>query len=488
MGTQAQWTPAAAALPDVGTIAEEEEEEAEERDAGGSSPVDSLLPWSRVATGPGRARSLHPGRPEWQCKDSVMGNVYDFLHALSPGQRALRARSITQLSGQYLAEGTPSPSDLSAASAASSSSRSGSLLAKSSRGRRAGSVLGAVSSWKSRAAASRLLHNKAAALYGECLGLALCRLRATAAPRASEPQDQQHQGLVHAWPHALLAPLLWLPFSLLREEPTKVVLPSREKAAKRAFKHLTTMEVKLVGSSPREELAETEAPEDEAELGPAALAPRLREAFQQAVSEARLAEAQAVAAQKDVQRLQAALERLRRSAQQRRAKALQVGAACRGANGPSKEWTCASGGGAAALKAEAARASPAAVAQLKARRDQLKRAEAYLSSELQEVERQNQRLLSELQRRQERHGTAGAAPASVQAAVAAAAAAALPEIGCPQTPRQGPRTPRTTPRRTPGRTPRTAAPAPAPVRCPDTSSAATSLPSISEHALRIASA
>lgn len=131
---------------------------------------------------------------------------------------------------------------------------------------------------------------------------------------------------------------------------------------------------------------------------------KLREAFRVAVSEAKLAQAQSLAASRDVHSLKMDLERSKRVAHEEEDQF--GGFAPRGSHRPAPR-------GAGGAKAVAAASGETQVrGQLQAQKEHLRQLEASLRQELQDVSSQMLRLRTELQRRQQRAATAcGAAEA-----------------------------------------------------------------------------
>lgn len=247
------------------------------------------------------------------------------------------------------------------------------------------------------------------ALYAECLEVARCRLQTTAAidaPRG-EMKVEDDRPPTHAWPHLHVAPLLWLPFSLgpgtfSRFVPTRGVGVDLSKP----YKQLVPMALALGTHHLRGILAPSSQDSSDEEIaskaGNTGNHAIMKKLFQMSVSEAKLAQAQAVVAFRDVQSLRAALKQSRGP---------------RGTGGSaSNRARCLAGGagaGAAVAAGWMARRSPnssvqgsvaadsaarGASAQLWARREQLRKAESAIKATLQEVERQNRRLAAELQR------------------------------------------------------------------------------------------
>lgn len=334
-------------------------------------------------------------------------------------------------------------------------------------------------------------------LYAECLEVARCRIqtKAAEAPRVGVHSGPQPR---HAWPHLVVAPMLWLPFSLCPATFARFVVPTRGGAGvdlSKPYKQLAPMSL-AVGShhlhggqlpsshdSSDEDLARTEADD----TGNHA---KMKKLFQIAVSEAKLAQAQAVVAFRDVQSLRAALK---------------PSCGHRGPGGSThsraRHRTGGAGAGAAVAAGWTAGRSPnssmqglAPAAQgasvLQARREQLRKAEATIKATLRDVERQNARLMAELQRREatpsglatpgaaggrsaseqptDRAATApgsllgnGSSPERPRAASAREERQALPTIGgSPPSAAASGTTPKSTPRATPRATQVAAPPTP----------------------------
>jgi len=164
----------------------------------------------------------------------------------------------------------------------------------------------------------------------------------------------------------------------------------------------------------------------------------LREAFHKAVAEARQAQAKAAASRKQVRELTAALERRQRAAAALGRKAASTGARKEPPPQPLLGGGEDGGGPAAAAAAaleEEADEEAGEDAQRRRQRElegkhaRLRRKEASLAASLAEVQRQNQRLLAELRRRDQRGGPAYPVAAGSSSPLSARVARLAPALG-----------------------------------------------------------
>lgn len=255
------------------------------------------------------------------------------------------------------------------------------------------------------------LRQKVNSVYTDILQVAICRLKAAEVQRKQPPTTTQKtklQDLRHVWPHLLISPMIWLPFSLFLSRSSKpVTVSSKEKKKKRAMRTLATLDFSIGQGILRGRVRESESQETpkleggkstDGENSDAVVlqnSEKLREAFRVAVSEAKLAQAQSLAASRDVQSLQMALERSKRSLQP----------ANTGGTSPGSNRQPPRGGGGAKAQVATLR-EPQIKAQLLAQQEHLKQFEMSLKKELQEVASQTEHLRIELHRRQERAMTA----------------------------------------------------------------------------------
>jgi len=274
---------------------------------------------------------------------------------------------------------------------------------------------------------AKKLRNKIASAYGEFLEVAICRLRAASANQEYPEESLRHhelRNLQHAWPHMLIPPMLWIPFSFCFTCHTKFVLiNARDKKNKRKLRSLVTMNFGVGRAMVRGSLkVHDEVPEqvqaednnakrdkrDEVVVESVSSA-KLRESFHVAVSEAKLAQVQSLAAARDVQSLRMALDRAKRSHHQS-TDVLDL-------FGKSPRPPPRGAGGAKALAA--ALGEPQLRAQLLGQREHMRQLEASLRQELQDVAGQTQRLRAELHRRQGRASTAPSAVTAPSTAISA---------------------------------------------------------------------
>lgn len=258
------------------------------------------------------------------------------------------------------------------------------------------------------------LRHKVANAFSEFMEVAMFRLMAAEAHQLSPPtksQDTKFKGHKHAWPHRSIPPLMWIPFSLCltaHTKPKSMAANQKNKQKKRQLRSITTLEfgagLTLLRGRVRQDVPEKAIPEighqnhhaqnDDVVLDSC---DKLREAFRVAVSEAKLAQAQSLAASRDVQNLKSELERCKRLVGSHNATGSVAGRGMHRA--PPR-------GGGGAKAAAAAAAQPHLKEQLLAQRDYLRRLEHSLKQEIQDVAGQTQRLQEEIYKRHQRASTA----------------------------------------------------------------------------------
>mmetsp|Transcript_58708 Transcript_58708/g.110514 ORF Transcript_58708/g.110514 Transcript_58708/m.110514 type:complete len:367 (-) Transcript_58708:108-1208(-) len=266
------------------------------------------------------------------------------------------------------------------------------------------------------------MRKKVQLVYQECWQVANCQLQAARASKHSPGKPLEgltQKGSRHAWAHAYIAPLLWLPFYLSAQSQLRRVLPSSESDGNRSGRQLATLELGAQGIRGKRD---TQHFSDDAQQGSAkgeflGNSGKLRKAFWAAVSEARLAQAQSLAAWRDVQSLTAALDRAKQQPVKRRQRSPQQ------QQRPHNKRNTGGGGGAYAANAAAVTQMRS---QLQAQQLQLRRTEASLKQELMDVERQISRLQLELQRRERR---TAAEPLAHRAICSSAAAESVEQAG-----------------------------------------------------------
>jgi len=244
------------------------------------------------------------------------------------------------------------------------------------------------------------LRQKAAWTYNECMEVAMCRLKAAEvaniSPPTREPSKtvQGEQMLGHAWLHSHLPALRWVQHSLnLHPDSKPVLIASEHMSSKRQLRTLTTLDFGAFAQGALRPKQETHQIEDGQQQDTRCTDLRLesssnlREAFRISVSEAKLAQAQSLAAWRDVQRLTAVLERGNRMQNGKR-----LGSA-------ASKLTHAAGSGASS---DMGAAQSQLGMQLRGQRNQLKRLEVSLKKELEDVLGQISRLQAEISRRQQR--------------------------------------------------------------------------------------
>ncbi|CAK0822395.1 unnamed protein product [Prorocentrum cordatum] len=164
--------------------------------------------------------------------------------------------------------------------------------------------------------------------------------------------------------------------------------------------------------------AAVEGPSQHLPQRPSAESMAIKEAFRAAVSDAKLAQAQAAAAARDVENLRAALRKAEAAASKGMA----------GGDVRSQPRSVPSTGHASLATLET-HGTSSELAALSAQRAKLKQQELALMAELQDVERQNRRLAAELERRELRAEAAEAAAGANPAG--AAASGSLPGLALP---------------------------------------------------------
>lgn len=223
-------------------------------------------------------------------------------------------------------------------------------------------------------------------IMSESMRVAQCRLSAVFAQVPSSKPKKEVQLLSrqhYAWPFASVGALSWLPWCLVPAGPA-ILLQTGRQVARHKIRGVDLSKpckplVPITVSTSDDYLhglcdhpADATDIDDESEDSESPLeSQRLRwKIFKIAVSEARLAQAQAVAAWRDVQTLQAALNRVNRSGQ------------AKGSEAEKHEHEA-----------------------LQRHYEELRGKERALRATLQDVERQNRRLLLEVERRKEREQT-----------------------------------------------------------------------------------
>lgn len=353
-------------------------------------------------------------------------------------------------------------------------------------------------------AAKAQLRGRSANVFTECMQVVRLRLEAAEAARGPRAGATEVAELARgAWPLAILPPLLWLPFLTPPPGTQRVTVAPRRLEEGKCYTSTLTFGLSSrrvgppvapwqqgvasanedenargidggggvrgagvrggrgrasVSTRPSKdikhdaELRKTAALANEGPRVPALSA--MKEAFQVAVTDARVAQAQSLALLRDVQRLKAALQKPQEGRCHRDAPGARGGGGDNAAAGEGKGEGCRWG----------------------TRLEQLALEEKALAAELADVCRQNKRILQELRRREERYGgngrpqpaasnealdlatddDAGSFSASPQASPRApralAAATALPDLVSPSS-AMTPLSPTSpaTPRRTKGR-------------------------------------
>jgi hypothetical protein len=263
---------------------------------------------------------------------------------------------------------------------------------------------------------AKKLRHKVAAAYKGYLDVAMCRLVAAAAHHFSPPTEvgteTKVHSLRHAWPHHLIPAIVWLPFSLSLTRHTKPSLISakdKNKKNKNQVRSLTTLEFKSgvgllkgrVKQETREQVQAVRERENHGDEMALESSSKLREAFRVAVSEAKLAQAQSLAASRDVQSLKMDLERSTRIMSEKHCKSTSSFSSA----SPGKGQRPAPRGGGGAKAAAVAMGEPQLRAQLLEQRETLRKLEASLKEELSDVTGQMKRLRAEIDRRHRRSAT-----------------------------------------------------------------------------------
>jgi len=311
-----------------------------------------------------------------------------------------------------------------------------------------------------KATSGEPMRQKAWATFDECLQVAKLRLaaeevRRRQAPRSIGPNVKPPQ---HSWICGALAPLIWIPFCTPLQGPgiqyvrPELIRPKKKKVGGFKIDFLQLVREAVQHTRVKGEDETKESQEAAKTSGGSSQLARLREGFEIAVAEAKLAQAQAVAARKDAQSLRGALKRLRALADHHehqlaiaagQHKGHPVSARSLASTGHSSVRSIGSSAAfsesfttgvrvlaiaagqhkghpvSARSLASTGQSSPrsigtalssdaeqriAYVEQLSERREQLRQVEAEMNASLHELERQNQRLLLEFQRRAARPG------------------------------------------------------------------------------------
>lgn len=240
----------------------------------------------------------------------------------------------------------------------------------------------------------KVLRPKVNTLLSECMQIANYRLLETAQNADAMLEmgsTATSLGVVAAWPFESLAPLLWLPSVM--QQPSS----SHSSDAPRAYISKKTggyqvygqIEVPLRTGGPNhssnfQKKAEQAAGQQNMEINDPEVA---QEAFHQAFSDAKLAQAQAQAARNEVQRLQAALKKLQQRGIGKQEKRPMWGAG--GTRLPDNH------------KDKQQERAPA-VLELQVKKDQMKKCEAQLNMQCHDAAEQIYVLQLELMRREQR--------------------------------------------------------------------------------------
>ena len=220
----------------------------------------------------------------------------------------------------------------------------------------------------------QMLQAKASSVFNDCLQVAHCRMKASAAVVRRDTLRRCPSEALDAWPYRILSPLLWLPFSQASPRPMRLNLTSKRAGDSCPHKELALIRVSRnrAAATERAPIQTVPVPEN---------SKKAYEMFRSAVTEAKLAEAETLAAWRSVKSLQAVLERPSSGQSRKRVGRGRVATVRRPDTAPSR---------------------------LSRERAALQQKITSLRSSLLDVEQQNRRLFDEIRRREQRGKTAPA--------------------------------------------------------------------------------
>eukprot|EP00440_Ansanella_granifera_P032369 gb/GFBE01035125.1/.p1 GENE.gb/GFBE01035125.1/~~gb/GFBE01035125.1/.p1 ORF type:complete len:467 (+),score=110.44 gb/GFBE01035125.1/:1-1401(+) len=261
----------------------------------------------------------------------------------------------------------------------------------------------------------RQMRPKVTAMLRECMQMANFRLIQALAKNQELLQVEARDMLKFeaAWPYETLSPLAWVPH--IRKSQLEL---SGERVLSHAFLKSDSKPVYgrvEIWLHHRSHTAEQDrSPQGQFNPLDSHKPEVLHEAFQQAFAEAKMAQAQAQAAQNEVQRLRGAVDKMKkRSAGSEPTAPCWVAGSPRSASSRDLAQAGAKGGG------------KSSVSQSAAKREQLRLTEAKLEAQLLDIEKQNLQLEIEIKRQEQRKALLNL---STSPRAAAAAAEALPKL------------------------------------------------------------